>query len=836
MVDALQPQDVISGAQVRDGGNLFVLGCYDSRVTFYSQQVRALSLVHALKHLGYLNGNPRIAVIGAGAAGLAAAAAAALVSTGQVVLFESARELLPLQSGTDRRNLDPHIYDWPAIDTTDPVADLPILDWEAGSCRTVRGDIIVQFEDIRVRMGGRLEQQLRHRVTKLRREGNSYEVVFHNLDVAPPEPGSEPSEAFDMVLLAIGFGLEPTEVVRGIQTASYWSDAGVPVGEFEARPHPRFLISGKGDGGLIDFVAAGDRSFNHAAMIQLISIHPGIDDLAGAISAIDARARQAHVNGRRFDFLAAYDNDLFARLTEIGLVAAVGRRLRPGVQLTLQTRHAEIFDLSASALNRLAAYLTIKACEADPQCAFRHVQCADIERVYPADADPHPPPFLIDCAGEILPADSVIIRRGPQHAVVRRPFDEQLETFEATHKEWLARHGDATLVPKLSHQARALFAAAARDAHIPQSPRLQREAPPQLPIAVQLRASAPDVRWSGAVPPQALVRAWSEHQAFEVILPDRPAALGAATGAILRVACHGHIVRLRATPALWRGLVDRLSIGSLQAQGMTMPVITAGNPGGAAQDPHIVDPARLARDLHHALDAWLLERLDQHLVRFFANGEDPGRLISLPIAPDLCAAMAARWDEWRQAFRDEPALLNHFLRLMVCAVDTDDDRDVAQVLVGPTKFAAIARGTAVSLAIAAAWQTAGPKAIRPGNLFRQRGEAPDWAGHSCAADLINGNLMSLCAANYMWQTQFVILAVPCAVEVARGAERPFAQIDTQQPSLSETDGSGPVMMWISGELRDSMAAGLVALVTLLATIETRHFDELERAILRGSDA
>ncbi|KAK0358918.1 hypothetical protein LTR94_033426, partial [Friedmanniomyces endolithicus] len=59
--------------------------------------------------------------------------------------------------------------------------------------------------------------------------------------------------------------------------------------------------------------------------------------------------------------------------------------------------------------------------------------------------------------------------------------------------------------------------------------------------------------------------------------------------------------------------------------------------------------------------------------------------------------------------------------------------------------------------------------------------------------MINGDEMSLCAASFMWQTQFVILVVKNAIEIGRIAERPFAQIDTDQPGLSDTNGSGPVI-------------------------------------------
>ena len=835
LAEPLLPQDVITGAAVRERPNLFVIGCYDRRITFYSQQVRALSLVHALKELGYLNSNPRIAVIGGGAAGVTAAAAAALMTSSNVWLFETAGEFLSLQSTTERRRLDPHIYDWPELDTTDPIADLPILDWESGSCVSVRDDVLTGFEHIWLRVAPRLQKRPRHSVTGLEVAAGGYDVRYINLDA--PTPGQEPTERFDMVLLAVGFGREPDEPVQNIQSASYWSDAGVPVAEYQGRPAPRFFVSGAGDGGLIDFVAAGSRNFDHAGMIAMIANHPGIDELSTVLSAIDIEARTADAAGARYDFMAAYDAQLFARLNAIGLVAAVAQQLRPGVRLTLQTQHAEMFEVSTSTLNRLAAYLTIKACDADAQRSFRHLYCDAVARIDPPDPAPEPAArFWLNCAGETVAADSVIVRRGPSRAAARGLFDPHLAGFDDAHKEWLARHGDATLIPKLSSQARTLFLEAARNAGIPLAPRWQRHAAQQLPISIQVRRNTDRLRWSGAIAAEDLVCAWSDDQAFEIILPDGPDQLGAAAGAILRVACHSRVSRLHATPALWTQHVRALSLDSLHAEGMAMPTIIGGNPGGAAQNPVEVAPDILARRIHRALDAWLLNRLNAHLQPFFTSNADPSRPVGLMVANDLRAAMAATWVDWQASFADDPGLLNHFLRLMICAVDDIENRDAAQVLVGPTKWKEIIRGTAVSLAIAAAWQTTSPKGAGPGNLMRVRDGDSPWSGHGCAADLINGNDMALCAASYMWQTQFVILIVKGTIEVARSAERAFAQIDSDQPSLSETDGAGPVIMSINSDFSKAVAAGLTALRELLAAVEARHFEVLEEAIEKGGVA
>jgi hypothetical protein len=350
---------------------------------------------------------------------------------------------------------------------------------------------------------------------------------------------------------------------------------------------------------------------------------------------------------------------------------------------------------------------------------------------------------------------------------------------------------------------------------------------------VQLLREADRVRWSGAIPAEQLLRSWSERQPYEIILPDGPEFLGPVASAVVRVACHVRNCRLRAAPARWAKYVRSLSLESPHAEGIEMPEILDGNPGGAAQDPIEVSPAILARRIHRALDAWLLQQLDNHLQPFFANNTDPGRRIRLTIAADLRTEMAATWADWHASFSDDAALLNHFLRLMICALDGEDSADAAQVLVGPTKLSAIMRGTAVALAIAAAWQTTTPKSSGPGNLERRRNDDSAWTGHGCAADLINGNDMSLCAGSYMWQTQFVILVVHGAIELGRRAEEPFALTNVDQPALSDSDGAGPVIMSISRDFSHAVLSGLDALRALLADVEARHFETLEKAIEKG---
>lgn len=117
--------------------DVYVLGCFERRVTIYSQQVRALNLIYAL-HKAKSNFGPstRVAVIGGGVAGLTVAAAAAYRRC-RVHLLERKPQLLHLLEGNYTRWVHPHIYDWPFPGAENPWADLPILDWRAASAGEV---------------------------------------------------------------------------------------------------------------------------------------------------------------------------------------------------------------------------------------------------------------------------------------------------------------------------------------------------------------------------------------------------------------------------------------------------------------------------------------------------------------------------------------------------------------------------------------------------------------------------------------------------------------------------------------------------------------------------
>lgn len=840
MVDVLFPRDVIVGAASQAHPGLYVLGCYDKRITFYSQQVRALSLVHALHSEGYLNAPKRIAVVGAGAAGTTAAAALALITKSEVNLFERSHELMPIQRATRQRNIDPHIFDWPEWDTDDPLADLPILDWSAGPAQDVRSAVASAFEHMSGALSPRLRKRMRHRVTAINPERKSFELVFER-DAEPGEHGDsvEERDRYDIVFIAIGFGLEPKQTLLGIQNQSYWSDAGIPTAEFEGRAKPRFFISGNGDGALIDFVAAASEDFNHAHMIATITKHPGIDEVFDSLRGIDVRARAMEATGVRFDLLAAYDAEVLLKLKALGLIQAVAGRLRPGVQLVLQTRHSELFNSASSVLNRLAAYLTIEACKARPHHSFTHISCSDVRIVTQPDDCPYEANHWLECDGVTIGAHSVIIRRGTDQAAARLPFANVLSGFERDHQAWLNLHGDATLVPRLSIEARGLFDSRARGMQVPSGAVTQTVAHAPLAHSIQIRPVQGAVRWSGSIVAAEVAAVWSNTASkLHIFCTDDPSSYGPVASAIVRLATHASNCKIVADPALWRSFAERLSSESLHAEGLLSPDIESGSPMAVSRDPVTESLDKMARTIHNALDRWTIDSIDNHVVGYLATGRDPGRRVGFTTAPTLREKMRPIWLDWKASFGDDDVMLGRFLRLLTCALDDDDSIELAHVLVGPKKISSLVRGTTVALAIAAAWETLAPSDLGPGNLLRGRTGTAPWTGHSCAADIVDGIPMSQCAARYMWQTQFVILSIRESIDLATRAEGAFSSTDQQQPSFAESYGSGQIIMSLDAALTRALEAGPAELVHLLEEVERSHYAQLIQNIelQQGSDA
>lgn len=825
----LTAADVIAGSRIVAFPGIYVLGIYDTRITFYSQQVRALELAHALQHEHLLPANARVAVIGGGAAGVTLAAGLALQGGVEVHLYESADRLLPLQGDTHRRRLDPHIYDWPNADAEHERAELPILDWRSGSAIDVRGAVLREFGEVQTATEGRLTVNVRHKVTTVVPNHGRFIVTFEREGTGGARETA--SREFDVVVLSIGFGTEPRFAIPLTATASYWADAGVPGAEIAGNPRPTFLVSGNGDGGLIDLIAAASATFDHNDIIRGIAQHAGVQALRTAMLDVDRDALAAEARGEGFDFIAAYDQSIGAQVEAIGLVDDMQRRLRPGVQLFFQTREPELLSIRTARLNRLAAYLLIKACARPIAENFTHLVCDDVALVASQPGDQHNSQRF-ECGPRTVVADWVIARRGPGRDAIRQPFANLLAGYAAEHDAWIRRFPADSIAPKLSDVTHAHFTHLAKRAELP---------PPRYHLAAMIAAMPRSgklwlidgqARWSGEVALADVAAAWTDDAPpFNLTVVDAPDQLGPNLAhAVARLAIHASRVDLLVDVARWRPFMVALSSESPSASGLHLPQIKAiaGHP--SVLNPMTMPPDDLALQINRALDRWVLDAVDRHLTRYFGHGDDPGHAVSFMAADDLRQRMGPIWQDWVHRFNNNPALWTRFLGLAVCAKDEPIAAGEAMALAGRRLILPLIRACAVALAVATAWQVTTPRGAHPGNLARDA-NGTERTGHSCAAGFIDSEDMALVALRHAWTTEFVLLpmqSMPPAL--IAGANSSLGRANDGPPLLGQPGADGKLMLTVDRQFREAASNGAAALRNLLLRIEDEHFARLRATI------
>ncbi len=282
---------------------VYQVGCLSKPLNFASQQMRAFALMWALDTFqgeqNWLRGK-RVAVIGGGFAGVTAGIVALLRGADPVSVYERSDEMIPLQHGATR-DIRPFIFRWPREEATDVLLDdhntphwLPLLHWKSGTADEVRKTVLDQAQDLyelcaRARVKSKPVQRILGGVTRTieawedceahrflrQRLGTEVRVVTQDQPggcVRVMAEGREPTyvaerdewlpvgpirnfdDTYDVVIAAVGFGLERTD--PAIPFRSYWhtDSLGQPI--FTGRTPWRVLISGTGDGGLTDAIRA----------------------------------------------------------------------------------------------------------------------------------------------------------------------------------------------------------------------------------------------------------------------------------------------------------------------------------------------------------------------------------------------------------------------------------------------------------------------------------------------------------------------------------------------------------------------------------------------------
>lgn len=351
------PSSFLESARPFAAENRFILGTFERGVTVYRQQIRALNLVYSLVEARDSDGRSiippgcRIVVIGGGAFGTTVAAAAAYAKF-QVVLLERYETLLHLQRGCDTRWLHPRFYDWPAPESESRMARLPFLDWSASSAGNVAVQIQREITDLQQHdLSGRLKIDLGVTDLKVERSKQGiYEVCYRSTDGQYIRP-------CELIVYAVGFGIESNHGYND----SYWRNDRFGQSDLSfAGKRVRYVVSGFGDGGLVDVFRLTIRDFRYERIFD--EMFPrNVKPLFKALNQI--RESPGDENGSLYDKFADLEQGNYREAISRAKSELNGR-LRSDTAVVLNGK-ASSFRLGLSLLsvsfsNALLAYLLFR--------------------------------------------------------------------------------------------------------------------------------------------------------------------------------------------------------------------------------------------------------------------------------------------------------------------------------------------------------------------------------------------------------------------------------------------------------------------------------------------
>lgn len=354
--------------QVHDDEKIFVIGTFDTGVTVLSQQTRSLNLVWELIERAEIDcrietltdapstrSRTKVAIIGGGVSGLTVAAGLIKKhARSEITIFEQRDTLFPIQNGNETRWLHPNIYDWPAVGSYSNSAMLPLMNWTAARA----SDVVVQLTQEWAKSVDSIDVDATNvtlycntkhlKIQKNVDGGYKLEWVGERRNEANGTGiynGSNSegeTKDFDIVILAIGFGLENSGVV------SYWRNDVISQPSLLASKQ-RFIVSGQGDGAVIDLLRLRISNFRQDRIIgEIFKDNKNIFEKIRGV--YKASINDVHAN--IFALLSGVQKENEEDFKK--LIHDLSKRLRRDTEVILQIKVRMISDLFTQSVSKIS--------------------------------------------------------------------------------------------------------------------------------------------------------------------------------------------------------------------------------------------------------------------------------------------------------------------------------------------------------------------------------------------------------------------------------------------------------------------------------------------------
>jgi hypothetical protein len=275
---------IIDAAEVKDRGRaVFCIGSFGSRVNFYAQQRRALNLIWALHADARIESGNEVAIIGGGITGITLAAG--LISLGcRVDIFEKGGTAIPHQQATQHRMAHPTINAWPKA-APEVTTKLPFLEWHFEEVNKVADRLSKQFNRIVERYEATKSVESRLLVGK-----KAEKILDPAEGLVMIKTDDDAFGPYRLAIIAIGFGDERDP--GHFKTPGYWKSDNI-VADRNANKFKYYIVSGSGDGGLIDALRIAHREFDFGKLAFDAAAELHGSPLAQVVAAAEAKAASA---------------------------------------------------------------------------------------------------------------------------------------------------------------------------------------------------------------------------------------------------------------------------------------------------------------------------------------------------------------------------------------------------------------------------------------------------------------------------------------------------------------------------------------------------------------
>src|SRR4051812_48740484 len=146
-VNAAEVLDSMRVATSDARSNVFQIGSVSTPLNFASQQQRAFKLAWALDRSGLIEGK-KIAVVGAGLAGITAGIICLLRDAKQVALYDRNHELMAFPHGAVHLSVHPMISRGPKPGAEVKERGSPILNGRKGTADAIRHEVVEMAETL----------------------------------------------------------------------------------------------------------------------------------------------------------------------------------------------------------------------------------------------------------------------------------------------------------------------------------------------------------------------------------------------------------------------------------------------------------------------------------------------------------------------------------------------------------------------------------------------------------------------------------------------------------------------------------------------------------------